>query len=268
MGLLSHLNLTVGEKINGKYFKIPIVQGVGLDHFSPSEDWMFFMINKLINLKKGLFVDVGVNLGQTLLCVKAINKDIKYIGFEPNPNCIHYTNELIRHNSFGYVKLIPAGIFSFDGIGKLFFCKDKNVDSCATLLQDFRDIAGQENIMVPVVSSRSLGLLLDEDVSIIKIDVEGAELEVIEQLMECIEKFRPFIICEILPAYTNDNTYRIERQKRIEYLFLNLNYKVLQIGSTIKSIEKIPVLDDIKMSNYLFFPKEMDIEPNSFSIPE
>jgi hypothetical protein len=86
--------------------------------------------------------------------------------------------------------------------------------------------------------------------------------------MECIEKFRPFIICEILPAYSKDNTYRINRQKKIEYLLTNASYKVLQIGSTIKAIDKIPVHDDIKMSNYLFFPKEMLIEPGSFSITE
>lgn len=255
VGALEYLNITLSTKLNGIKFRIPIFHGSGLDHFYPSEMWMGNLIAKLLKLKGGQFIDVGANIGQTLLKLQSVDQDIKYVGFEPNPKCVYYLNELIGLNSFTKVSIIPMGIFSFDGIAQLYFNRDNAFDSCATLVKEFRDVKDQERIMVPVISGSSLGFLNGE-ISILKIDVEGAEVEVLEQFKGIINTRRPFVICEILPAYSSNNTFRVERQKRIESLFAELNYKIAQIGHQLVRIDTIPINNDVDDSNYLFFPDE------------
>jgi len=41
------------------------------------------------------FVDVGANYGQTLIEVYAHNRDVKYFGFEPNPEAIRFLRKLL-----------------------------------------------------------------------------------------------------------------------------------------------------------------------------
>jgi len=64
--------------------------------------------------------------------------------------------------------------------------------------------------------------------SFLKIDVEGAELEVIEGLKNWINDHRPIMIAEVLPTYTADNTFRIERQNRIAVLVSEMNFVILR----------------------------------------
>jgi len=257
VGALEYLNIALSIKLNESKFIIPIFHGVGLDHLNPSENWMINLIDKLLRFKSGQFIDVGANIGQTLLKLKSVDWELKYVGFEPNPKCVYYLNEVIRRNSFIKASIIPMGIYSFDGIAQLYFSKDNAFDSCATLVKNFRDVKDQERIMVPVISGNSLGFL-DKEISILKIDVEGAEVDVIEQFKDIINIRRPFVICEILPAYSSKNTFRIERQARIKSIFEDLNYKIAQIGNKLVRIDTIPINNDVNNSNYLFFPVEFE----------
>jgi FkbM family methyltransferase len=163
----------------------------------------------------------------------------------------------VKSNSFEEVRIFPCGIYSFDGIGHLFIDASNEIDSCATLLREFRDIGGQRNIPVPVISHKSLAFLYAET-SIIKIDVEGSEADVIEQMDGLIRSKRPFVICEILPAYNEQNAFRLERQRKIESFFRQIDYKMAQIGDRLVRIDAIPIDNDIDKSNYLFFPNEYD----------
>jgi len=83
IGLLAYLNIILPVRLNGRRFRIPFFHGIGLDHFRPDEKWMINTIDKLTAMKKGQFIDVGLNIGQTLLNLKSVNPHIKYVGFEP-----------------------------------------------------------------------------------------------------------------------------------------------------------------------------------------
>lgn len=257
LGILRYLNIVLSASLNESKFRIPVFHGIGFDHFSPAEKWMTDLIMLLLTIKKGQFIDVGVNIGQTLLKLKSVNANVTYVGFEPNPICNYYVNELNRLNGFEAVSIIPCAIFSFDGIAQLFIDKDNTIDSCATLVKEFRDIKDQKRIVVPVISGSSL-VFLSQDISIVKIDVEGAEVEVIEQFKGIIGISRPFVICEILPAYSRENAFRIERQQRIEAVFSQMNYKIAQIRNELIRIETIPFNNDVDDSNYLFYPQEVE----------
>jgi FkbM family methyltransferase len=64
----------------------------------------------LMTARKGTFVDVGMNLGQTLLAAKAIDPARHYIGFEPNPHCFAYCEQLTQLNQLPNVSLVPIGL--------------------------------------------------------------------------------------------------------------------------------------------------------------
>jgi len=50
---------------------------------------MIDLLKKILLLKDGVFIDIGMNLGQTLIKLKCVDPNIRYFGFEPNPGCVY-----------------------------------------------------------------------------------------------------------------------------------------------------------------------------------
>jgi len=148
---LDKVNLTFVRYLNGKRVKIPTIGKIGYSNLRISELWMVGLLQKLLPLKDGAFIDIGVNLGQTLVKVKCVEPDIQYIGFEPNPVCVYYTRELIKKNGFKNCELIPVGISNENGIVPL-NCYSSETDSAATIVADFRQQQIKYQFLVPVES--------------------------------------------------------------------------------------------------------------------
>jgi FkbM family methyltransferase len=257
--LLDFLNATFAHSINGKKFRIPVRAGVGFELFFEKESWMAYTISKLLPLKSSsVFVDVGVNLGQTLLAVKSVNESIQYIGFEPNPICVAYLDVLKKVNRLS-ANIYPVGLSDATGIVVLY--KDPNLigDSSATIVEKFREIADREKVFVPVFGSDSLRFLNEVKLGILKIDVEGAELEVLKSLQQFVLKDRPFIICEVLPVYNHENVFRLERQLQLEQILKAARYSINRIkpGHKLHELDQIGIHGEVKDSNYIFVPEEL-----------
>lgn len=88
INLLEKVNLNQTSTINGKKVNIPVINKIGFGNLFIDELWMIPLIEKLLSIKKGTFIDIGVNIGQTLIKLKSIDPEINYIGFEPNPMCV------------------------------------------------------------------------------------------------------------------------------------------------------------------------------------
>lgn len=213
--------------------------------------------------QKGSFVDVGANIGQTLLKVKATNFEMDYIGFEPNPACLYYLNELITANSFQKVRIIPVGLSIETGIKKLAFYNDNLDDGSASIVNRFRPdnkIYKEENIPVfaynDLAKSEKLG-----DTSILKIDVEGAEYEVLATLSDVVRQNKPIILIEILPVYSLELSGRLDRQILIEKMLKDLDYLIFRIFPKKETIElrqisEIGIHSDINHCDYICLPQE------------
>ena len=266
LGWLKSINTTVKKLFNGKRVYIPLINGLGYENLSTSEDWMYVVLGKLLPLFKGAFIDIGVNVGQTLIKLKTVNRDIEWIGFEPNPKCIYYSSELIRSNDFQNCRLIPVGIFNRDDILELEFYSDSDTDPSASLIRNFRpDEKVFERIIIPVTTFEKANSLLHlSGVAVIKIDVEGAEPEVLESLQSVINQYRPLLMMEILPCYTSNNDQRIKRQQSIEAILFGLSYKIFRIVKLnlrefvkFESIESIGIHDNLDMCEYVMVPLEI-----------
>lgn len=250
--------------INGHQVRLPIVSGLCC---KPSETWMTDLLKNLLSRQTGLFLDIGVNLGQTLIKVKSSDPDREYVGFEPNPACVFYLKELIARNQFPGCTIVPVGLFSEDAVLSLECINDSMTDPAASLIHDFRP--GRKiyhSILVPVYRYQTLaGLLKGAKVGIVKIDVEGAELEVIKSLEPLLRLRQSVVVLEVLPVYTGEkqNLARKQRQEELERIIRDSQYLLFRVSKQdgkyvgLDAIEEIGVHSDLSRCDYVAIPNHL-----------
>ena len=257
--LLWRLNFSVRGNWLGQPVTIPLLFGNGIQHLQSSERWMFDVLRKLLAQTAGAFVDVGANIGQTLLKVKMADGNRPYYGFEPNPAAVAYLQQLALRNSFTNVTVFPVGLSDHTAVVTLFLKDD--VDPSASVVAGFRRRERYSMARGASVHRGDdvLSGIADLRIGILKIDVEGAELDVIAGLAQTISRDRPFIICEVLPVYdplSEPGQLRMSRQRALSALLATLHYDVYRANGdgAWEKIGEFAVDSDITRSNYLFVP--------------
>jgi FkbM family methyltransferase len=259
-GWLWRANFTVTGRLANRPLRVPLQFGSGWEHLRMREVWLFRAIERVLRQYPGVFVDVGVNVGHTLIKVKAADPDRDYIGFEPNPNCLRYAQHLIDVNKFTKSTIVPVGLSDRSGLFKLFHNPD--VDPSATIVEGFREPERYAHAMVvPVaIGDEVLDDLGVGDVSIVKIDVEGGELDVLRGLRRTIARCAPFVFCEVLPVFdeaTDMGRFRVRRQAEMLQLIAELRYSMFRIYVN-EAVEEVTdfggVHSDMTLANYIFVP--------------
>ncbi|WP_190277479.1 FkbM family methyltransferase [Adhaeribacter rhizoryzae] len=256
--------------LNKKNFNIPLLGLVGEVNISLNENWF----NKLLlfwNLPEHSdFLDIGTNVGQTLITFKSCYENIIYWGFEPNPVCVSYLETLIKANNFSNTYILPIGLSSQSSVVK--FYSNSSQHTGASINNEFRPgfYAAAEIKYVPVFVFDELDLNINH-ISFIKIDVEGAELEVISGMVKTIQKHQPIIVCEVLD-YHNENVqeYSQKRANQLMDCFKTLKYKAYRIlhGQNIIRYEEINSIKlkqwtnlSYERNDYLFIPNHISSLP-------
>jgi FkbM family methyltransferase len=177
---------------------------------------------------------------------------------------VAYVEELIRLNGWSNCKLVPAGISEKTEVLQLNFFSTANEDPSASIIPAFRNekVHHQKNVVV-MNESYLGGFLPQVEYCLAKIDVEGAELEVLRGISNWLRRWRPIIIIEILPVYNEGNEFRLQRQQQIEALMEELQYGILRIGKQQHAFKELVQLDtigihgDIELCDYVLCPLEM-----------
>mgnify|MGYP003956351857 CR=1 FL=1 len=261
--ILKWINVSGKIQLNGKEFEVPILGAEGFGNLYMTEPWMIDLLKVVLPIEGKRFIDVGVNVGQTLLKLKSVSEDIAYIGFEPNPRCVNYARALIETNGFVNVDLVPVGISDGTNLGRLDYYTHGDTDSSASVIPDFRpDQAVVRSEYVPLFDFDDLTATLGLDsISILKIDVEGGELEVIKSLRNEIAKHQPVILLEVLPVYKEENTSRLSRQEEIHVILDELGYawfRVKKADDELKGFEmirRIGIHSDMNACEYVVIPR-------------
>ena len=256
--MLWRANFTVSGTLAGRPLRVPLQFGSGWEHLRMREAWLFRSIERVLRGRTGAFIDVGVNVGHTLVKVKAADRDREYIGFEPNPNCLAYAQHLIDVNRFPNSTLVPAG--SSDRSGVLQMLLNTDVDPSATIVEGFREPGRYaRRLLVPVfVGDDVLDDLGVGEVAIIKIDVEGGELDVLRGLRRTIARSAPVVFCEVLPVFdeqTDMGRFRLGRQAAMLKLLDEIRYSIFRIYVN-DEVEEVAdfggVHADMTLANYVF----------------
>jgi FkbM family methyltransferase len=259
--LITHFNISTTREINGRRVLLPLMGDVGFNNLVTSEPWLDVVLQRLFARKTATFVDVGANVGQTLLKVKTLAPHIRYVGFEPNPVCVRYTQRLIELNHFETCTLLPVGLSSRPAL--LRFFAESEADVSGSVVEGMRPRKeSMQKIYVPVFDGdRALEMLHATGVGVLKIDVEGGELEVVEGLRRTIQRDSPFIIAEILPLFSATDPkcgFRKPRQEQLIVTMRDAGYLMYRLreDGTAQPMSDIEIHDDMRLTNYLFAPIE------------
>jgi FkbM family methyltransferase len=248
-------------------------------HWQEKEPWLDVIFKSVLRCREGAFLDVGANLGQTMFKVLALDSSRQYIGFEPQIACCLMTQRFLDENHIGNFKILPIGLFNANRVMKI-HGGPSDYDAIASVVDGFRPDSFY-------TSDRYVCLRKGDDVvselgvtSIcgVKVDVEGAELEVFEGLLDTIEKTRPFLIFEVLNHFLvvtgnklDDRTlqFRESRIQKLENLLRPRGYEIFNIlpGNQLNKVNQIvpPVSDDLSLTNYIAAPKsDLDVFSRAF----
>lgn len=271
VGLLKRIvrrfNFSIPVTRNHTRFRIPLIRQMGTQNIRNTEPWMTEMLSKLLpDLQDEAFVDIGANLGQTLLKLKSVSSRIDYYGFEPNPACCYYLEQLIAVNHFDKTVVFPVAIAEEIGVASLYIHHSTDTaGSSASLLKDFKNEEVSFQKMIPVFNltffrDRYFG---DKQVGILKIDVEGAELETLKGSQQTIVRDQPIIICELLPPINEVvRSETLERKRQIQQLLEGVGYRMWKVmkepAGSIAGIREIAdlALETVSSNgwDYLFIP--------------
>jgi len=219
--------------------------------------------------RDGAFLDVGAHLGQTMLKVLAIESSRSYVGFEPQTICSSWIQRFIQDNGLTNHTILPIGLSTENKVVKLLMEVDE-FDSTASMVEGFRpDSFYNTHQFVCVRNGDEIAAELDlQSVAVIKIDVEGGELEVIEGLSNTIQKHKPFIVFEVLNFYlmvTNQMLpepsvrFRKDRIERMETMLRRFGYQIHRIvpgGPQMVSTIQPESEGDLTRTNYVAVPSE------------
>lgn len=264
--ILQHVNFTLRGTVNHTRVRVPIVAGLGMMPVPlwEQEPWLNHTIATLLNESSGAFVDVGVNLGQTLIKVKTLQPDCAYVGFEPNPACVAFVRRLVAANNFRDATVVPFGLSDAPRTLDLFARREDPTDSSATVVPDLY-VTQETWARTPVAllpGDDAVAALRIGRVGVIKIDVEGAELEVIRGLQGTLRAHRPSVICELLPSYSPGQKRWAFRQPRTDAVvdtMRSLGYRLFRLlpSGEVVPLETIEPHSDKSLTNYAFVPPDV-----------
>jgi FkbM family methyltransferase len=175
-----------------------------------SRNWYYWGYNKyeqgtvrlwdhLLKTSTTVF-DVGANIGvYTLLAAARLQGRGAVHSFEPNAEVFSWLGRNVAHNRFTNVHAVQLALSDFDGDARFFIPKN-NAWTNGSLIKGFTE--QMEPIIIETArfdtycSKLNLG-----KVDLIKIDVEGSELNVLRGMGKLFSRWRPDIICEVLDEY-------------------------------------------------------------------
>lgn len=244
---------------------LPILHGTGYTNLFNHEPWLDSVIRRLLDLRDGAFLDVGVNVGQTLLKFLQFSTERhRYVGFEPNPSCLWYLSSLLSTNQFRSVEIVPTGLSDINGVIRLFLKDD--FDPGGSAVEGFRPANEYSaSRIIPVLKGDQVVEMLGlSNVAIIKVDVEGGELEVLRGLERTLRTQHPFVISEILPVYDPDSEigkFRRSRTDELESIMRSSGYSCIRMlhDGSMEKLERIESHGSLELCEYLFV-HEADLE--------
>ena len=208
------------------------------------------------------FIDIGANRGYYSLVALANSSNVKVDSIEANLQ----TSKILIKNLDQFkgrnFRVLDFALGSVDGTGTIY--RYSNLGSGADTLfpQD------QYGATIPKkVSIRKLDLVADHETGarvIMKIDVEGGEIEVLKGGLEFLKNLHPIIIIEVNMEMLKESG----GSQKIHEILSNLKYRAYWINEKQEFIEwkensspphKL-ILGSSYSANYLFIPSAMNLQ--------
>tara|TARA_B100000029_G_scaffold494445_1_gene558189 strand:- start:321 stop:1151 length:831 start_codon:yes stop_codon:yes gene_type:complete len=207
------------------------------------------IIHKISNKDK-VSLDVGANLGLFTYFMSRSSK--KVYAFEPNPYPLRNLKHVVDKN----VEIVPIAIGNKDGKEKIKI--PKNRKGWSSNGASFANIDINRGIEY-LVDIRKIDSLNIKNIGLIKIDVEGFEIDVIKGAIGTLEEQKPNLIIENEIVH-NDNPYELfDIMKDIGYkiFFVNKVKELIEVSKDFdfKNNQHDPGKKDYNyIQNFIFIP--------------
>lgn len=181
---------------NGMQIKVrnPQVSAIGRSIFNTGlwEPEVSEVVESIV--KPGMTViDVGADIGYyTLLLARLVGPSGKVLAFEPIPAAKAYLDFNVELNHLDAVQTFPVALFDKSGEALL-----EDPLRASRINPGKKTAAGNDIAVSLVVLDESWPTYGIERVDFVKIDVEGAELNVLKGMEHTLRMFHPHILVEI-----------------------------------------------------------------------
>jgi FkbM family methyltransferase len=229
------LNWTGSRDIPGETIQIPLMgDRLGSSLMLLGSHWKTEAFRRFAAcFPVSMICDVGANEGSTIYDIRRAGLGkLEVFAFEPNPACVHYLQQLLVRNQWSNVMVLPIALSDKQQCLQLEFHKETD-SAGATLIPNLRpglDINSRQ--IVPCFALDELvksGIVRAMPNFLLKIDVEGAELEVLRGSAGTLSQNRPLIICEVLWAHCEERiAFMRSRNEELMRLLRSHDYDVFQ----------------------------------------
>jgi FkbM family methyltransferase len=208
-GMIEHFtrNWVIRRRLSAEFAKAPIhvTPSAGLRYLFRSMDTVDTVLLELVRevVRPGDVVwDIGANVGLfSFAAASRAGPDGLVVALEPDAWLVQLLRRstLEQSSSSAVVRVVPAAVASEVSIRTLCLA---NRSRAANYLAEFGTTqtggAREEQSVVAV----TLDWLLESQPAprVVKIDVEGAELEVLKGARRLFEEVRPVVLCEVIPS--------------------------------------------------------------------
>jgi FkbM family methyltransferase len=201
------------------------------------------------HLKPGsVYVDVGANIGMmTLHAARIVGTQGHVYSFEPHPDTFRRLGRNIELNGIGNITTFNFALGAVGDEREIYAFPEVNIGR-ASLIRD------EGSQLVGAVKVRTLDEVLnDVPVSMMKIDVEGFEAEVLRGALESIRRYRPLMIVEVIKSHPSEHNDPLAAHKLIMNTGLYDCFKFRESKFVVSELDPVVTEADIPEHDNLFY---------------
>ena len=194
-----------------------------------------YIMGKVLS-KSDVFIDIGAYIGlMSLFAAKAVGPGGEVHCFEPEPHIFAILSKNVIMNSLNNVRTNQYALGSAQGVAKLF----NNLDVSAGASSLIKKNAQKEEDGIEVAVD-TLDRYLEKQslkkIKMIKVDVEGYELETLKGAANVLSRKDPPVLCV---EYSLDNPIMGDPRDLYRYIRIVNEYKVFRLENTKEAIGRL-----------------------------
>lgn len=200
--------MRLAERLRNRLSRTRVVaegRGAGLKLSARRADWNFargtyeIPVQEALvsNLRQGdVFYDIGANIGFfSNLAARQVGKSGRVYAFEPVPSNATAIARSARLNDMNTIEVIAEAVGATTGRAELVLARHIGGAALASA-DEPPDPAGRLEVTVTTLDDAIMQRSMRPP-SLVKIDVEGAEIDVLRGMMETLRTHRPTVIYEV-----------------------------------------------------------------------
>lgn len=235
----------IGSQLRGLYLKAGPLFSFSLfwRNAEPEKHYVYRLLVK----ENDVVFDVGANVGLHSYYFSKNYKSIQVFAFEPQPDNISFIKETISRNKLKNIELVDRALGAKEG--EIYFDTASN-NSQGFITETETGLKVKVDTLDHFITSRNLFPKL------IKVDVEGAESQVLEGFRNSIEKILPILVIEL---------HTPENDRAVSAFFQNYDYTIFRLNG-MKECEQGKPFQKIKNLNATW-PDPEGIWGNIIAVP-